>query len=91
MDKDHKEGKGYCMSQYDDVWHQPDGPIKGAKVTYECMSGGSDSKKDGKRRGGDSDSDSEDMAEEYWNRYARMNFKQFSQGYRHAEPGVTDE
>jgi hypothetical protein len=93
MAESHVEGKGFCMRQDDDVYHQPDGPIKGAKVSYECMSGGSDNKKDGKRRGRDrdSDSDSEDMAEEYWNRYARMNFKQFAQVYRHVEPGVTDE
>jgi len=44
------------------------------------------------RKGRDSDSDSDDdMAREYWNKFARMDFGQFAKGYRHAEQGVTDE
>jgi hypothetical protein len=44
------------------------------------------------RKGKDSDSDSDnDMAREYWNKFARMDYGQFAKGYRHAEQGVTDE
>jgi hypothetical protein len=37
------------------------------------------------------DDDKDDMAQEYWNSFARMSFSQFAAGYQHAEPGVTDE
>lgn len=53
---------------------------------------GDNRRRDRKGRDSDSDSDSDDgMAREYWNKFARMDYRQYSQGYRHAEPGVTDE
>lgn len=81
------------MRADDDWYHVTQGNWK---IRYECMTGGE--KRDGKGKRGrkdrdsDSDSDSDgDMAREYWNKFARMNYRQFAQGYRHAEPGVTDE
>jgi hypothetical protein len=43
----------------------------------------------------DSDSSSSDDegvdAQEYWNRYARLDYSQFRDGYHHADPSATDE
>merc|ERR1719203_97643 len=47
--------------------------------------------------GSDSDSDSSSSSDEgvdaqdYWNRYARMDYSHFRDGYQHADPSVTDE
>lgn len=71
--------------------------MSGLIVHYEC--GDSDEREGRDDRRGRGDRDSKrgrgdrdgGMAQEYWNKYARMSYKQFAQGYRHAEHGVTDE
>lgn len=79
--KSHKEHKGSCL-RADDEWYNIQA-LKGTKVRYECMTGGEKKERDGKGKRGrkdrDSDSDSDDdMAREYWNKFARMNYRQFA-------------